>query len=467
MKLHVALLALGLACSALATPAVDPTISKSLSEKDSVDIIVTFKNDQTAKIRSQFKSMSFPTRSNRIQSFYNTLKSHADGTQQAVLRMLRQHRSAQPIDVHQLWLTNKIIIKKADSSLIEKLASMPEIAEITQDRIIPMLKPIEAKQTIPQEGEQWGVAKIEAPSVWGRGNRGNGSVIGTIDTGVRGTHEALRDNRRAINSWFDPGARTSIPTDTNGHGTHTMGTICGRTNGIGVAPDAQWIACRGCGEGGGCSTADLEACAQWMVCPTDVSGNNPRCDLAPNAVSNSWGGGQDDKWYDPYIESWITVGIGAFFSNGNSGPSCASANSPADSLKEPIAVGSTTEADDISYFSSVGPTIRFRRIKPDISAPGSDVYSAVQTSDTSYGFKSGTSMACPHAAGLAALLYSVNPNLSHAQVRELLVAGAQNTKSTGGNCGGISDSTFPNHHAGQGRISARASLDELTKMMKQ
>jgi len=245
-----------------------------------------------------------------------------------------------------------------------------------------------------------------------------------------------------------------------------MGTICGRANGIGVAPGAQWIACRGCARGGGCYQFDLEECAQWIVCPTDEEGNNPRCDLAPNAVSNSWGGGQDEKWYDPYIDSWITAGIAALFANGNDGPGCRSANSPADSIIEPIAVGATTSIDEVASFSSIGPTIRYRRFKPDISAPGEGVYSSLHSSDTAYGTGSGTSMACPHAAGLTALLYSARPSLTHRQIADLLIAGAQPTKSSERECLGISDTVFPNYQAGYGRISARASIDELNRWTK-
>ncbi|CAG7723672.1 unnamed protein product [Allacma fusca] len=465
MRFQIALLALGFACAAISAPVVDPTISKTLSEKGSVDIFVTFKNDKTASIRDKIKHQTFLSRTSRIQSLYNALKSHADQTQKDVLAFLNQYKSTNSMWVHQLWVTNQIIVKGADKTLIEQLSLLPEINELIQDQIIPMMRPIESSQTSPREGEQWGVALIDAPSVWEEGNRGNGTIVASIDTGVRYTHEALKDGLLPTNNWFDPGARTSVPTDTNGHGTHTMGTICGRTKGIGVAPEAQWISCRGCPSS--CPRTDLTACAQFMVCPTDPDGSsNPRCDLAPNLVSNSWGGGQDDPWYDPYIDSWITAGIAALFSNGNSGPSCHSANSPADSLAEPIAVGSTTSSDQVSSFSSVGPTIRFRRFKPDVSAPGSDVYSSYYSSDTSYTTMSGTSMACPHTAGLAALLLSARADLSHQQIRDLLVAGAQPTRTSNGKCGDINDTNFPNYHAGHGRISARASIDELNRWAK-
>ncbi|CAG7723673.1 unnamed protein product [Allacma fusca] len=166
MRFQIALLALGFACAALAAPVVDPTISKTLSQKGSVDIFVTFKNEQTATIRNRIKQQSFLSRTSRIQSLYNALKSHADETQQNVLAFLNQYRTTSSIWVHQLWVTNKIIVKSADSSLIAQLSLMPEISEIIQDKVLPMLQPIESTQTAPRAGEQWGVALIDAPSVW-------------------------------------------------------------------------------------------------------------------------------------------------------------------------------------------------------------------------------------------------------------------------------------------------------------
>lgn len=66
-----------------------------------------------------------------------------------------------------------------------------------------------------------------------------------------------------------------------------MGSLAG-AGGIGVAPGAQWIACRGCGAV--CAEFALKACAEWILCPTLPNGTNPDCSKAPNVVSNSWGG---------------------------------------------------------------------------------------------------------------------------------------------------------------------------------
>lgn len=79
--------------------------------------------------------------------------------------------------------------------------------------------------------------------------------------------------------------------DTQSHGTHCIGSTLGRTNGIGVAPEATWIACRGLNDFGSGTENDLLDCAQWMLTA------NPM----PNIVTNSWGGGSGDNWYNGTI----------------------------------------------------------------------------------------------------------------------------------------------------------------------
>ncbi|ODM86705.1 Bacillopeptidase F [Orchesella cincta] len=112
-----------------------------------------------------------------------------------------------------------------------------------------------------------GSVKIQAPEAWQELGTlsGEGVIIATVDTGVRGTHEALKDNFVGEYGWFDPSTSTPEPTDNNGHGTHTTGTIAGG-KGIGVAPGAKWAACRGCASSA-CWQSDLLACGDFFACP--------------------------------------------------------------------------------------------------------------------------------------------------------------------------------------------------------
>ncbi len=123
-------------------------------------------------------------------------------------------------------------------------------------------------------------------------------MVANIDTGVQYNHPALVSQYRGnlggglfshAGNWYDPAnVCRGTPCDNVGHGTHTMGTMVGFDGGanqIGVAPGANWIACKGC-ENNSCSSASLIACAQWVTAP----GGDPA--KRANVVNNSWGGGR-------------------------------------------------------------------------------------------------------------------------------------------------------------------------------
>jgi subtilisin family serine protease len=338
--------------------------------------------------------------------------------------------------------------------LVEALAAFTEVSAIDKEIIIT-LDTIEGDNEVNAE---WGVDNVGAPAVWAMGIDGSGVIVNTIDTGVRGTHEAFANRFVGAYGWYDPSGRTSAPTDGNGHGTHCTGTITGGGE-IGVAPGARWTGCRGCATNS-CSQADLLACGQWVACPTDTSGNNPDCSRAPHLSSNSWGGGSIP--YDAVIASWHAGGITPIFALGNSGSSCSSTNAPGNH-RDVIGVGATDINDALASFSSRGPTSD-QRIKPEIAAPGVNVRSSFNSGDSAYSSLSGTSMACPHVAGVVALMKAHKSDLTYEQIKSYLYAGARlNYVQTGQNCGGINESRVPNNAFGNGLINAKNTIDLLVR----
>lgn len=319
---------------------------------------------------------------------------------------------------------------------------------------------------------EWGVTKIRAPEVWSTyGVTGAGAVAANVDTGVQYNHPALvnqyRGNLGGGNfnhnyNWFDPTFVNAAPADSNGHGTHVMGTEVGDDNGsnqIGVAPDADWIAAFGCCP----SNEALLDAQQFIVAPTDLAGNNPNPSLRPDVVNQSWGGPGGSQIFEQVIASLRASGIFPAFSAGNSGSSaadgCGRLGSPGDNPSA-FNVGSTDINDNISSFSSRGPNPFTGATGPNVSAPGSSIRSSLPGS--TYGSLSGTSMASPHVAGSVALLISLEPQL-RGQVEQLeeLLRKTAVPRTSAQTCGGVPGSEVPNNVFGWGLIDVKAAADMM------
>lgn len=358
------------------------------------------------------------------------------------------------------WITNQIVVKNCPPLIVSALQILPGVLSVTEEVsvVIPPCYP-SATSTNNTSTAGWGQTKIGAPSLWASGNSGQNVVVATIDSGVRGTHEALRNNFRGNYGWYDSVSLATTPYDNNGHGTHTMGSIVG-ANGIGVAPGATWMACKGC-TATSCPQSNLLACAQFILCPTDPSGNNRDCSKAPHVVSNSWGGGRGLTYFQSAINAWSAAGIIPVFANGNSGPNCSSDVSPGDAANV-IAVGASDVNDALGSFSSRGPGAN-GLVKPDLTAPGVSIRSAWNTDDVMYKTYSGTSMAAPQVAGAIALLLSAKPTLDYNGVKAALANSAAKTglAPSGGVCGGTPDSQFPNNQFGYGRIDVYNAVQSL------
>jgi subtilisin family serine protease len=353
----------------------------------------------------------------------DSLKEVATRTQRPILDLLANANA----QVTPFWIANTIKVTTTDDRLIQLLAAMPEVAAIKADQVWQIPEPQPGAQEPTIQAIEWNVALIGAPEVWNQlGARGEGIVVANIDTGVQFNHPALvvqyRGNQGGETfdhnyNWYDPsricGNPSLVPCDNTGHGTHTMGTAVGDDGGgnqIGVAPGARWITAKGCETTSACSFTALLLSGQWMLAPTDLNGQNPRPDLRPHIVNNSWGTpSTNDIFYRTTVQNWRNAGIFPVFSIGNTGPACGSAGVPG-AYPESFGVGATDIFDNVAGFSGRGPADGFGGIvKPNISAPGVSVRSSVPTNG--YASMSGTSMAAPHVSGVVALLWSAMPEL--------------------------------------------------------
>ena len=463
----IRILALGLAAVMLQVPGVvapapagasdtkiDPGLL-ALPDDRVVDFWVTFVNK--AELSTAART---PGWRNRGQAVVDGLQQTARNSQAGVVSLL----TARGIKFDSYWIANTVKVSGA-KSLMRQVAARREVERVVPDRTFDLPQPSPAAE-LDAGVVEWNIDAVNAPDVWdGLSVTGQGIVVANLDTGVQFDHPALVNQYRGNlggtfdhnYNWYDPsnacGNPSIVPCDNNSHGTHTMGTMVGDDGsglrGIGVAPGAKWIAVKGC-ESSSCSSSALLGGGQWLLAPTDLSGQNPRPELRPNVVNNSWGGGGGNIWFRDVVTAWVAAGIFPVFSNGNSGPSCGSAGSPAD-YAESYAVGAHNSSGGIASFSSRSATSGI--MKPDIAAPGEGVRSSVP--GNSYGSFSGTSMAAPHVAGAVALMWSAAPSLVSdvARTREILDETAVDIADL--TCGGTS---ADNGVWGEGKLDALAAV---------
>lgn len=398
------------------SPKIDSRVQAQLDQQGTASfwIVLASRADLTA-------ALSIGNWTDRGAFVLNELTAHADSTQ----RGLRAFLLEREVSFRPFWIANAILVYRADAATARSAAARPEVS-----RILPRWEGhiVDAKPGVritAADTVEWNLTNIGAPDVWTKFNdRGDGIVVANIDTGVQYNHPALVNQYRGNlgngsfdhnYNHFDPldWCPTQAPCDTFGHGTHTMGTMVGDDGGqnqIGVAPHAQWIEANALPDGNGTDESLLDS-GQWIVAPTDLQGQNPRPDLRPDIVSNSWGIPFDDSdtWYQATVEAWIASGIFPAWAAGNEGPSCRSLRQPG-AYPESYTMGAHDINNNIASFSSRGPSpFNGGTIKPDISAPGVNVRSSVPTNN--YAVFSGTSMATPHVAATVALMWSGLPRL--------------------------------------------------------
>lgn len=440
---------------------IDPALEQAVDDGGEATFFVVLKGKADLA-----KARGARSKNAKATATYGALRAEANRSQRSVTAYLDERK----VGHQDFWIANAVLVT-GDEELVDSLAQRKDVAELVKERTYALASPegdVEASTAVTADEAatpEWGVADVRADQVWSDySDRGEGIVVANIDSGVQFDHPALVGSYRGNDgdgtfthdySWFNPTgecADATVPCDNNGHGTHTMGTMVG-ADGIGVAPGATWIAAKGC-ESRSCSDSSLLAAGQWVLAPTDSDGRNPRPELAPDIVNNSWGGG-NTTFYQDTVEAWTAAGMFVTFSAGNSGDgaSCSTAEAPG-AQAPTYAVGAYDVNGRIASFSGFGPSLLDGSMVPSIAAPGVDVRSTWPGS--SYNTISGTSMAAPHVAGAAALLWAAAPALigDVEGTRAALGAGAVDVDDT--HCGGTAD---VNNVWGEGKLDAVAAID--------
>ena len=366
------------------------------------------------------------------------LKGHAVHSQKSVLEFL-ETRGATVLNT--FWLTSAILAEVQVDQL-DAIASLPGVVRLFPNFEVTVPEPVNY-EVLGDVGPDvvgnvtWGLDMIGSPRVWDMGINGTGVRVAVLDTGVDTTHPDL-----AGRMWSDdpedptfPGGWgefddygnmvVSNPHDTHYHGTHVSGTVLGGDTidiAIGVAPGA-WLMHAIVLHGDSGTWAQVVAGMEWAVQPYDRLGEpaGQRADVINMSL------GAEGFWHDLLIEpieSARDAGVVVIAAIGNAGE--GTSGSPGN-LKEAFGIGATNADDYVAGFSSGQlidqPEYPQPYLKPDFTAPGVGVLSAIPLDympPYGWAWVSGTSMAAPHAAGVAALMLQADPTLDTDDIYDIL-----------------------------------------------
>ena len=398
---------------------VDPAIWHALDQQGQAKALVILKEQADLS-----GALALKTKTEKGWYVYRQLTAVAERTQPPLRAYLEQHG----VEYRAYWIRNAIRIQTNDPALVLTLAGRPEVARI--EIFYPdEFDPVQNLAAKPQDSAKlkseranlaqalaigWNLERIRADDVWGLGFTGSGIVVGIPDSGVDWDHPGLINSYRPWvpgaptrhdYNWYDGPGGSQVPVDHSGHGTAMAGLVSGDDGGVnqtGVAPGAHWIACT---TSGGNSTG--MDCLQFMLAPTRLDGSDPRPDLAPHVLTNSWRARAE---YEEIIHTLYMAGI-MFVKAAENETDCGTVIPPGH-LPEVTAVGAFQDGDIITSYSSRGPMLYNGEIiiKPNLAAPGQDCPTTYPGGG--YGTSQGTSSASPHVAGTVALILSARPDLA-------------------------------------------------------
>ena len=345
-----------------------------------------------------------------------------------------------------------VLAVRAPAALVPGLARLPGVALVEKDDVVSR----QLKESVPLMGVPQAIERY--------GRTGKGVVVAVLDDGAFDQHPDLRPKVVAAYDAAAGNAATPgdgpvslvAPASDEGHATHVAGTVVGggdQSGGVykGVAPGARYVNVKVFTGPNETSSSIVLKGLDWVL--------DRREDLDVRIVSMSLGGRPSDgkDALSRAVNVASDLGLVVVAAAGNTGPGEGTVGSPGAAAKA-ITVGAVDKRKALAPFSARGPTLD-GRAKPDVVAPGVGIVSTVPPGRTGgagvlspgrtilYGPLSGTSMAAPHVAGVAALMLEADPGLTPADVKRILLATAQDLGAPGAD-----------HGTGHGFVNAVAAV---------
>ncbi len=428
--------AAGLVAAVAGAGTIEATLRDRLEVGLTADFVVHFA--EQADLSAAYQ-MSWQERGEFVVA---SLRASADRSQAAARAIL----DARGVSYRPFLAGNEIYVHSGDAALATVLASRAEVAVIRAPREL-FLDPIAAapwtEGEVPTLG--WGLIDTGATAFWAAfGREGEGIVVAEMSTGVQWNHPALAgayhcgSDPSDPSCWFDPSNICGgSMCDNNGYGTWMAGIMVGDDDPglayqVGMAPGAEWIACKAC-ESSGCSDFAINSCADWLLQPA----GNP--DNRPHVVAVGWSGPSGDPWFEPKVNAWTAAGIFPAMAAGVGGPNCASLASPGD-YQVSFATAAHDDTRTVWSYSSRGPSDFGHEpyTKPNLSAPGVDICTTAPTDGWTCDAV-GTGAAAAHVAGAVALLWSCAPDLVREVDAAFMALQATAGGPPAGNCGAPPD----------------------------
>jgi subtilisin family serine protease len=321
-------------------------------------------------------------------------------------------KQADRVDAPLTYQNLGITLGYADRATMKALSAHPQVSYCAQAPSLGNIRPVRVAEAALTSKTTWGLQSLGVEKLWKEGLTGKGVMVGHLDTGVDASHPALKGRLAEFGEWDMMGHKLEKAKahDSDQHGTHTAGTICGVSVGgrsVGVAPGAQL--CSGLVIEGGDATARILGGLDWLV------------GLGVRVISLSLGFRGFTPVFQRLVDILVQRNIVPVFAIGNEGPNTS--RSPGN-YPDSLAIGAVGKDGKAALFSGSQHFSRKQDPnKPDCMAPGVAVISAKPGGG--WQEMDGTSMATPHVAGIVALLLQAKPAATATEIRQALLDSAQ------------------------------------------